>query len=61
MVDLFEDKKNEKAFNPYFSKNSTLKIHRSALLQLRSLSQARNINELPNLPSNRYHSNRGVL
>jgi proteic killer suppression protein len=61
MVNSFKDKEVEKVFNGYFSKNSPPKIHRSALLQLRSLNQARNINDLQNPPSNHYHSNRGAL
>jgi len=52
MVNSFKDKETEKVFNRYSSKNSPLKIHRSALLQLRSLNQARNINDLHYPPSN---------
>jgi proteic killer suppression protein len=52
MVNSFKDKEAEKVFNRYFSKNSPLRSHRSALLQLRSLNQARNINDLQNPPSN---------
>jgi proteic killer suppression protein len=52
MVNSFKDKETEKVFNRYFSKNSPLKIHRGALLQLRSLNQARNINDLQYPPSN---------
>jgi plasmid maintenance system killer protein len=54
------DQENERAFNRYFPKNSPPKIYRIALLQLRLLNQARNINDLQNPPSNRYHSNRGA-
>jgi len=52
MVNSFEDKETEKVFNRYFSKNFPPKIPRNALLQLRSLNQARNINDFQNLPSN---------
>jgi len=52
MVNSFKDKEAEKVFNRYFSKNSPPKIQRSALLQLRSLNQARNVNDLQNPPSN---------
>jgi proteic killer suppression protein len=52
MDDSFKDKEAQKVFNRYFSKNSPPKIHRSALLQLRFLNQARNINDLQNPPSN---------
>ena len=52
MVNSFKDKETEKVYNRYFSKNTPLKIHRIALLQLRSLNQARNINDLKNPPAN---------
>jgi proteic killer suppression protein len=52
MVNSFKDKEIEKVFVRYSSKNSPLKVHRSALLQLRSLNPARNINDLQCPPSN---------
>ena len=52
MVASFRDKETEKVFNRYFSKYSPYKIHRSALLPLRALSQARNIHDLHSPPSN---------
>jgi proteic killer suppression protein len=52
MLNSFKDTETEKVFNRYFSKNSPPTLQRSALLQLRSLNQARNINDLHNSPSN---------
>ncbi len=52
MIKSFKDKETEKIFNRYFSKKLPQSIQRSALLQLRSLNQARNINDLRNPPSN---------
>ena len=52
MIKSFKDKETERIFNRYFSKKLPQSIQRSALLQLRSLNQARNINDLRNPPSN---------
>jgi proteic killer suppression protein len=52
MIKSFKDKETEKIFNRYFSKKLPQSIQRSALLQLRSLNQAKNINDLRNPPSN---------
>ena len=52
MVNSFKDKETERVFVRYSSKNSPPKVHRSALLQLRSLNQARNFNDLQCPPSN---------
>jgi len=52
MVNSFKDKEAQKIINRYFLKNSSPKIHHSALLQLRFLNQARNNNDLQNPPSN---------
>jgi plasmid maintenance system killer protein len=49
---MVKDKEAQKIINRYFSKNFPPKISRNALLQLRSLNQARTINDLQNLPSN---------
>jgi len=61
MIKSFKNKETEKIFNRYFSKKLPQNIQRSALLQLRSLNQARNINDLRNPPSNhleKLHGNR---
>ena len=61
VIKSFKNKEIEKIFNRYFSKKLPQKIQRSALLQLRSLNQARNINDLRNPPSNhleKLHGNR---
>jgi len=52
MIKSFKNKETEKIFNRYFSKKLPQNIQRSALLQLRSLNQAKNINDLRNPPSN---------
>ncbi len=52
MIHSFKCKETEKIFNRYFSKKLPQNIQRNALLQLRSLNQARNINDLRNPPSN---------
>jgi len=52
MIKSFKNKETEKIFNRYFSKKLPQNILRSALLQLRSLNQAKNINDLRNPPSN---------
>lgn len=52
MIKTFKSKEAEKIFNRYFSHKLPQSIQRSALLQLRSLNQARNINDLRNPPSN---------
>ena len=52
MVNSFKDKETEKVLVRYSSKNSPPKVHRSALLQLRSLNPARSINDLQCPPSN---------
>jgi proteic killer suppression protein len=59
MIKSFKDKETEKIFNRYFSKKLPQSIQRSALLQLRSLNQARNINDLRNPPSNHLEKLRG--
>lgn len=59
MIKSFKDKETEKIFNRYFSKKLPQSIQRSALLQLRSLNQARNINDLRNPPSNYLEKLRG--
>ncbi len=61
MIKSFKDKETEKIFNRYFSKRLPQSIQRSALLQLRSLNQAKNMNDLRNPPSNhleKLHGNR---
>ena len=61
MIKSFKNKETEKIFNRYFSKKLPQNIQRSALLQLRSLNQARNIIDLRNPPSNhleKLHGNR---
>ena len=59
MIKSFKDKETEKIFNRYFSKKLPQSIQRSALLQLRSLNQARNIKDLRNPPSNHLEKLRG--
>ena len=59
MIKSFKDKETERIFNRYFSKKLPQSIQRSALLQLRSLNQARNINDLRNPPSNHSEKLRG--
>ncbi len=61
VIKSFKNKEIEKIFNRYFSKKLPQNIQRSALLQLRSLNQARNIIDLRNPPSNhleKLHGNR---
>jgi len=61
MIKSFKNKETEKIFHRYFSKKLPQNIQRSALLQLRSLNQARNIIDLRNPPSNhleKLHGNR---
>lgn len=61
MIKSFKNNETEKIFNRYFSKKLPQNIQRSALLQLRSLNQARNIIDLRNPPSNhleKLHGNR---
>jgi len=61
MIKSFKNRETEKIFNRYFSKKLPQNIQRSALLQLRSLNQARNITDLRNPPSNhieKLHGNR---
>ena len=61
VIKSFKNKETEKIFNRYFSKKLPQNIQRSALLQLRSLNQARNIIDLRNPPSNhleKLHGNR---
>ena len=53
MIESFKSKETEKIFNRYFSKKLPQDIQRPALLQLKSLNQARNINDLRNPPANR--------
>jgi proteic killer suppression protein len=52
MIKSFKDKETERIFNRYFSKKLPQTIQRRALLQLRSLNRASNINDLRNPPSN---------
>lgn len=52
MIKSFKDRDSKRIFNRYFSKKYPEDIQRNALLQLRSLNQARNINDLRNPPSN---------
>jgi len=52
MIRSFKNKETEKVFNRYFSKKYPQNIQRRALLQLRSLHHAGNINDLRNPPSN---------
>jgi len=59
VIKPFKDKETEKIFNRFFSKKLPQSIQRSALLQLRSLNQARNINDLRNPPSNHLEKLRG--
>jgi len=61
MIKSFKNKETEKIFYRYLSKKLPQNIQRNALLQLRSLNQARNINDLRNPPSNhleKLHGNR---
>jgi len=60
MIKSFNNKETEKIFNRYFSKKLPQNIQRSALLQLRSLNQARNINDLRNPPSNHLEKLHGI-
>ena len=52
MIQTFRCKDTEKIFNRYFSKKFPADIQRKALLKLRSLDNARDINDLRNPPSN---------
>jgi len=52
MIRSFKDKETERIFNRYFSRKLPQHIQRTALLQLRSLNQVRNINDLRSPPSN---------
>lgn len=52
VIKSFRNKETEKIFNRYFSKKYPEDIQRRALLQLRSLHNAGNINDLRNPPSN---------
>jgi proteic killer suppression protein len=54
MIRSFRNKETEKIFNRYFSKKYPHDIQRRALMQLRSLHNARNINDLRNPPSNHF-------
>jgi toxin HigB-1 len=52
MIKSFKDKEAEKIFDRYFSKKYPKDIQRRALLQLRSLHQAHDIEDLRNPPYN---------
>ena len=52
MIKSFKDKEAEKIFNRCFSRKLPQDIQRTALLQLRSLHRACNVNDLRSPPSN---------